>query len=108
MTWWSDLPEKVRKWTGLVSVVVMLVGGSAAITAATVRGADEMTAIPKRVDIVEHRLDSLDFRQTIQMDMVRDSIRGLSEDVKQTRCMVRGLVLDDEDPRDCIFADDGR
>lgn len=86
--WIRDLPKTVKQLAVIVTTIFALV---TATTAWVARGTVGQVKA-----------------NTADIGMVKDSVQGLSEVVSETRCMVRGLVLDDEDPRDCIFADDGR
>ncbi len=86
--WIQDIPKTVKQ----LAVIAATVGALVTATAAWVA----------RGTVGQVKTNTAD------IGMVWDSVSGLSEDVSETRCMVRGLVLDDEDPRDCIFADDGR
>ncbi len=86
--WIQDLPKTVKQIaTGIMTVAALLAATAAWVARGTVGQVKANTA---------------------EIELVQDEVDALSEKASETWCMVKGLVLEDEDPRDCIFAADGR
>lgn len=103
MAWWERMPKPLQAWLTIGGMVVGLVGSAFALGAATGGTVGEMRTIPRRMQVVEARVDTLSAysHYMMQIDSQRvgvwSNVSVMAAHVAETRCFVRAMALK-EDP----------